>query len=219
MVKYDLVLFDLDGTISETGKGVEYCIKKTLDDLGVPYPPEYMFKTFIGPPLSDSLIKCGILPENLDNAIKIYRGYYTECLQYFCEPYDNVKETIRYLHKKGIKMAVTTSKRQDLAAKLLKYIDLYQYFDLVAGSGEGNINQTKSDVIRYAIKKMGITQNKNKKNILLVGDTKFDAEGAVNTGCDFIGVLYGYGSLEEMQSVGFNIFIKNMSELKDFILT
>lgn len=216
MIKYDLVLFDLDGTISETGKGIEYCIKRTLDNLDIPYPPQKMFKTFVGPPLDGTLLKCGILPENLDNAIKIYRKYYSECLMDFCEPYEQVNETIEYLYKKGIKMAVTTSKRQDLAVKLLKHINLYQYFDFVAGSDGKNL-KTKSDVIKYAIKEMNIIQNTDRKNIVLVGDTKFDAEGAINTNCDFIGVLYGYGSLEEMQSLGFNVFIKNMSELIDII--
>lgn len=218
MIKYDLVLFDLDGTISETGKGVEHCIKCTLDELGIPYPPQEMFRTFIGPPLKSSLLKCGILPENIDNAIQIYREYYTECLENFCEPYDGVKETIVYLHNKGVRMAVATSKRQDLAIKLLKHIDLYKYFDFIAGSGENNINQTKTDVIRYAIEKMGIIQNTKNKNIVLIGDTKFDAEGAINTGCDFIGVLYGYGSMQEMQYCGFDTFVENMRDLKDILL-
>lgn len=215
MTKYDLVLFDLDGTISETGKGVEHCIKLTLDELDIKYPSQEMFRSFIGPPLGDSLIKCGISQENLENAIKIYRKYYISCFKDYCTPYDGIKETIKYFYDNKIKMAVATSKKQELAADLLKHIGLYDYFDLVVGSGDGNINKTKSDVILNIAKVMGINCS---KRVVLIGDTKFDAEGAKNTGCDFIGVLYGYGNIEEMKAFGFNTFAEKASDLKELIL-
>lgn len=216
MKKYDIALFDLDGTLSESGEGILECVRMIFKEMNRPLPSEKVIASFIGPPMYDSLKKCGFSDEDAQEGVKIYKRNFLESGIYKNRVYDGMFEVLDRLKENGVLLGVATTKYQPFGERIIKMLKLDGYFDFVGGATSGDERRTKAKVIRYVLENLNAVPE---SRAVLIGDTKFDAEGASQTGIDFIGCLYGYGTREEMELFYKNtVFVRNPSEIADLII-
>lgn len=215
MKKYDIALFDLDGTLSESGEGILYCVRKIFTETGRPIPDEKTLGTFIGPPMYDSLRRCGFSHEDAEAGVEIYKRNFLERGIYKNRVYDGMKETLAAIRSEGVKTAVATTKYEPFAVKIIDMLGLTEYFDFVGGATAGEERRTKAGVIRYVLENLSADKS---SRVVMVGDTKYDAEGAALCGVDYIGCEYGYGTREEMLEFCKNtVFVTSPSEIAGLI--
>ena len=182
-----------------------------FDKLGIEYGDKDSLKRFIGPPLFEEWQReFGFTPDESSRAIEIFREYYDVYGWWDNEPYAGIHELLSELKKRGYILAVATSKPEDTAKRVLNLFDLTKYFDFIGGALRSTERDKKSDVIKYVLSSLGL---ESLRNTVLIGDRKFDAEGAASVGIDAIGVLWGHGSVEELDSAGFITVINDPSEL------
>lgn len=211
--KYDAVFFDLDGTLSESGEGILWCVNKTIEDLKIDIPDSFKLASFIGPPLADSFRRLGLDEEMVGLGVKTYKSYYDTKGKYMNKAYDGIKELLERLKNSGVKLAVATSKYELFARQIVEYIGLLPYFDFISGATADAQRQKKADVLNYGIESLGTKA----EHSALIGDTRFDAEGARICGCAFVGVLYGYGTRTEMEREGAIAFADVAEEIEKFL--
>lgn len=195
MKQYDTVLFDLDGTLSESGEGILYSVRKIFEETGRELPDERELGTFIGPPMYDSLVRCGFTHEQAEAGVVIYKKHFIDKGIYMQKTYQGIPELLGTLKKRGCRLAVATSKYEPFARSIIEMLGLSGYFDFVGGATSGPERRSKAKVIRYAMDSLDAAAT----STVMLGDTKYDARGAQDAGVDFIGCLYGYGTKEEMQ--------------------
>lgn len=222
MKKYDIALFDLDGTISESGEGILDCVRMIFEEMNRPLPDEQSLAAFIGPPMYDSLKRCGFNHEEADKGVAIYKKNFVQHGIYKNRVYDGLTEVLPQLRAEGLRLGVATTKYQKFADKIIAMLGLNEWFDVVGGSNalaghapeNGEPPRTnKVEVMQYVIRTL---KQSDKDRIVMLGDTKYDAEGAAAVGCDFIGCLYGYGTEQEMRKaypIGNIRFVKTPREL------
>ena len=195
MKRYTTVLFDLDGTLIDTSKGVIASVLYTLEKLGYPRGDFGDYIPFLGPPLTYGFgVVCGMDERDVPRAIEVFRARYIG-EEWFLRSkvYQGIPELLSSLRAAGFRIAVTTSKLQLAAEKTLTKFGLYGSFDLVVGSANADGRQTKEGVVRYALSEIGATPDE----AVLVGDRYFDAEGARGAGVDCVAALWGFGKKEE----------------------
>lgn len=197
---YTTVLFDLDGTITDSGAGILNSVSYALKKCNMTIEDTAKLNKFLGPPLQDSFVNfCGFSPEESDRAIACYREYYREKGMYENVLYEGIEEVLKELSNAGKTVILATSKPELFAVQILKYFNIDKYFDFIGGATMDGIRSKKADVIAYALEQCNITDI---SSAVMVGDRKQDIFGAREMGMDSIGVLYGYGSREELQSAG-----------------
>ena len=200
MSAYEYVFFDLDGTISDSAQGIVNAVVYALEGMGAPVGDREALKQFVGPPLVDSFTSyCGFDKTQAEEAIRRFREYYREKGILENTMYDGMEELFKTLKKGGKKLVLATSKPEDFARKILTRYGVTDYFEYIAGSLFDETRIKKEEVIDYAIKTLGI---EDPSKIIMVGDRRHDVEGAAVFGIDCIGVLYGYGSREELLTAG-----------------
>ena len=202
------ILFDLDGTLTDSGEGIINCAKFALEHYGLPIPTEAELRTFVGPPLHDSFIRFGIPAEEVDNAIKIYRSRYIPIGKFENHPYDGIREVLEKLKALGHTLYVATSKPESMSVEILEHFDLAKYFDIIAGASFDRSRSSKEDVIAYLLDQCGDYDQK-----IMVGDTAFDVIGAKAHGIPTVGVSWGYGLVEDMTNAGAVSIAHTMDEL------
>lgn len=187
------VLFDLDGTLLDTGKGVVKSVEYTIKKMGFRSLTQEELESFVGPPIKNKLKTEFDLDEaTAIEGMNVFRKHYGEEDIYIAEPYDGIEDLLVELRKLNIKTGVATYKREDQATKLLQKKGLYQFFDVVHGSDpDGKLS--KADVVRLCIDDLGCQPTQ----VVMVGDSDNDAIGASSVGSHFIGVTYGYGFKDE----------------------
>ena len=197
------VIFDLDGTLLDTSRGILESVRYTVNTLGLKPLSEEEATAFIGPPLRQSFVRiCGCTDEEAQKATRIFRSYYQNGAVFHAEEYDGITELCKMLSESGYRLGVATNKPQGFAEALLKEFKLFQYFDSVCGADE-NGRLSKSDLICLCMAGM----KANAEETVLVGDTDNDAAGAESAGVDFIAVTYGFGfrnaeDLADVQCIG-----------------
>ena len=191
------ILFDLDGTLTDSGEGIMNCAKLALEHYGLPIPSEAELRTFVGPPLHESFIRFGVPAEEADNAIKIYRSRYIPIGKFENHPYEGIRQVLEKLKAAGHTLYVATSKPEAMSVEILEHFDLAKYFDIIAGASFDRSRSTKEDVIAYLLSRCGDFDEK-----IMVGDTAFDVIGARAHGIPTVGVAWGYGKVEDMVSAG-----------------
>jgi phosphoglycolate phosphatase len=197
---YDIILFDLDGTVIDSGEGIKNSARYTFAKLGFPAPTDEELGDFIGPPLIDSFMRmCSFTREQAAHAVDIYREYYGEKGVYQIRIYAGLAELIKKLHASGKTVALATSKYELYAAQIIKNLGLCEYFALIAGSLKDGGRGTKAEIIEYALSARGA---EDKKSAVMIGDRLHDIEGAKSAGIDSIGVLYGFGTRKELEAHG-----------------
>lgn len=194
MTKENL-FFDLDGTIINSGAGVKNSVKYAISNLNLKNLSEEILDTFIGPPLHKSFMKH--FEADLETAnlyVSKYREYYSVKGILECELYPGIPEMLQSLSKM-YNLFITTSKPTHYSLKILDTLKISKYFKDISGSPENGPDSSKCDVVNHIINKY----NLDKSKCILIGDTKYDGEGANISGIDFLGITYGFGSKEELQ--------------------
>lgn len=207
---YKYVLFDLDGTLTDPKEGITKAVAYALRHYGIEPPPLDELCPFIGPPLADSFVEFyGFTPEKGREAVSVYREYFEPIGKFENLVYDGMEEMLKALRACGKKLIVATSKPEKFAVQILEHFGLAQYFDIIRGSLLNGQREKKSDVIQSILDELGCGND----DIIMVGDRRFDIEGAHACGIGCIGVLYGYGSREELEAAGADAIVSNVASL------
>lgn len=189
-MKYEYLIWDLDGTLLDTSCGIEKSVDYATDMMGLKKIPWEIKRQFIGPPIYDSFRKYYRMDENEANqATQIFRDAYKDRFLFEAVPYGGIYEVLERLKNKGCKNAVATNKREDYAQILLREFEFDKYFDFMLGSDFEN-RMKKKDIIERSLILLKI---KDRKKAVMIGDTRQDYIGAISCGIDFIGVSYGFG--------------------------
>ncbi len=213
-MKYEFILFDLDGTLTDPGIGITNSVSYALSKFGIKVENRQELYRFIGPPLVDSFEKYyGFSEEEAKKALGYYREYFRAGGMFENTVYDGVVETLNELNKEGKKLIVATSKPEEFAEQILEHFDLKKYFHGVAGASMDEKRNKKEDVIAYAIDRFGIETEK----AVMIGDREYDILGGKAFDMYSVGVLFGYGTKEELESAGADILVSEFSELLNII--
>lgn len=214
--KFDYILFDLDGTLSESAPGIKKCIELTMEKMGKAVPDLSDYSKFIGPPLADTFSGlCSLNKEDTQKALVIYQEFYKTHGLVANRLYDGIEELLKKLYESPAKIAVCSSKQQKPADDVCELLGITGYFDAVCGSAPDGSRKEKEDVIPYTVKLLG---GKITDRVVMIGDTKFDAKGARLNNVDFIGVTYGYGTVDTMKAEGATVFADNTDELRKLLI-
>ena len=190
------ILFDLDGTLIDSKLGITNGAMFSLQSMGIEVPDPRQLERLIGPPIRDSYRDIfGLDAQQTEAAVAKYREYYATQGLYECSLYPGIPHMLESLKSSGKTLAVATSKAIGYAQQILAHLDIAHYFTFVAGSELDGRRSTKQEVIQYTLNHL---DNPPKSTVLMVGDTKYDMEGARLIGIDPIGVLYGYGDHQEL---------------------
>lgn len=213
-MKQKHILFDLDGTIVRSDLGITKGVQKSLEHFGI-YEELDDLKKFVGPPMVESYTNFyGFSLEQYKEALDVFHDYYRSVGIFECELYEGIEEMLDSLSKE-YKLYVATSKPEREARRVIEHFGLDKYFTFVGGS-DGDFNTkraTKTAVIEYVLETNKIM---DRGFAIMVGDKSHDIVGAGNAGLKSIGVLYGYGGLEEFE--GANYIVKNVEDLRDMFL-
>ena len=191
------ILFDLDGTLTDSGEGIINCASLALSHFGLPVPDRETMRVFVGPPLRDTLMQFGVKPENVEEAMTVFRSRYLTKGKYENKPYPGIRELLDRLRSQGHKLYVATSKPEIMAVDVLNHFDLAKYFDIIAGATMDKARDSKAAVIAYLKDQAG-----DMAQSIMVGDTAFDVTGAAAHGIPTIGVAWGYGKVADMEKAG-----------------
>ena len=191
------VLFDLDGTLTDSGEGIINCAVFAMERLGIPVPPREELGVLVGPPLWDTFRQFGVPSDRVDEAVEIFRSRYVPIGKFENTPYPGIRETLEALRAQGRKLYVATSKPEVTAREILEHFDLSRYFAEICGATIDKTRTSKEDVIAYLL-----SLDACRENSVMVGDTAFDVIGAAAHGIPTIGAAWGYGKTEDMVSAG-----------------
>lgn len=207
-----VILFDLDGTLTDSGEGIINCALPVFTHFHLPIPSEKDLRTFIGPPLHETFLRYGISSEQVNDALQIFRSRYNTIGKFENTPYPGIRELLQTLRAQGHTLFVATSKPENMAVEILEHFDLAQYFQGICGASLDLSRTTKEAVIAYLLER-----NQNKDPMVMVGDTRFDVLGANLHGIPTIGVAWGYGEVAEMESAGAIAVAETTGQLLDLL--
>ena len=204
------ILFDLDGTLTDSGEGIINCAALALKHFNLPVPDRETMRVFVGPPLHDTFIRFGVPEDKTEEAIRIYRSRYIPIGKFENTPYPGIAELLEKLVDQGHLLYVATSKPEQMSIDILEHFDLAKYFTLICGASLDLSRNSKDAVIAYLLE-----QADADGEIVMVGDTAFDVLGAKAHGIPTIGVSWGYGKVEDMEKAGAAAIVHTMQELFD----
>lgn len=209
MKKY--LLFDLDGTLTDSMPGITRAVQYALKHYGIEETDLNRLKPFVGPPLQDSFKEFYDFPEqDAMDAIHVFREYYNDKGWLQNEPYEGIEDALKALKAAGRELYVATSKPEWMAKRVLDHFGLSCYFNFVGGADDAENRERKDDVIRYVMESCGLT---DPAQIVMVGDRRHDIQGAHKTGLEAVGVLYGYGDREELEAAGAEWIAESVASL------
>lgn len=206
-MKYDLFIFDLDGTICDSFEGIKASIGYMMDKLGYPKPSDETYREIIGPPFFYSMKHILNVKENLhQEGMNLYRGFFAEEGYKLFSLYEGIRHVLQSIHAMGAKIALATSKPISPTLKLLRYFGLTEHFDSINAPADDTVKNSKEFAIGEALK---VPHRK----AVMIGDRKFDGVGAAFYKLDFVGAGYGCGSTEELLQAG---AIKVLDSVNDY---
>lgn len=212
---YQTVLFDLDGTLTDPGLGITNSVMYALKKFHIEVEDRTELYKFIGPPLKDSYKKYYHLSDDETiRAVAYYREYFSEKGMYENELYDGIVEVLKQIKDSGRRVVLATSKPEEFAVEILRYFEIDRYFDFTACATMDGTRGSKADVISYALEAGEIT---DLQSAVMIGDREYDILGAKAFGLDSIGVLYGYGSREELQTAGATYLAETVEDILKFL--
>ena len=208
------LLFDLGGTLTDPMVGITSSVQYALEKFGIHVRYLKELIPFIGPPLAESFQKFyGFSKEDAEKAIQYYREYYAPKGIFENEVYEGIPEMLAHLTEAGFTLLVATSKPTVFARKVLKHFGMEDYFSFVGGSELDGSRTKKAEVISYILKTCGIEA----KEAIMIGDRRHDIEGGKACGLESVGVLYGYGTEQELTEAGADHIIRTVAELEDYL--
>jgi len=205
---YDAIVFDLDGTLFDAEEGIISSVKYAMQKLGYPIPEGADLREVVGPPLRDSF--CGMLgvPEKCaEEAVTYYHEHFGSKGMYLYSLYPNIRSVLQMLSEDGVHVALATSKPRWRAVQILEYFGIMKYFDDVVGEGDDACKLGKPELIRRALPD-------KYRTAAMVGDRKYDVEGAKANGIEAIGVSYGCGTEEELADAGADVIVPDTESLR-----
>ena len=215
MKKYDYIAFDLDGTLTDPEVGLVKGFMYAFDRVGIKYDDPKALRRYIGPPLHEEWKReYGFTEEETARAIAIFREYYDEFGWAENRVYEGIVDLLEALKAMGKTIVLATSKPENTARRIMALFGLDKYFDFCGGASTSSTRDKKWEVLEYSLLSVGAT---DKSRCILIGDRKYDAEGASIYGIDSIGVLWGHGSEEEIKSSGFTYVAKTPDDVLNIL--
>lgn len=212
---YKAILFDLDGTLTESGEGITKCVQYALEKLGKPESDLKKLEVFIGPPLMEQFMKyAGLDEETARRAVEYYRERYSTIGIFENRPYPGVEEMLQELKRKKYLLAVASSKPEYFVKQILDYFHLTEYFDEIVGSELNGSRTNKTEVIEETLRRLGL--DKHREQVIMVGDKEHDVLGARAAGLECVAVSYGYGTEEELTAAQPLQTVSSTEEILDF---
>lgn len=214
MKEYTTIIFDLDGTLADTSEGIYNCVRYTQNKMNLPEITDAQLHSHIGPPMHESYAKnFGLSGEELERAVGYHKEYALQQGWRETAVYRGIPELLYALQKKGIRLAVATLKYEDTAKKMLKHLEIDNFFTTICGTLT-DIKMTKSELLKKCIQNC----NGDITKTILIGDSSYDAIGAHQAGIDFFGVTYGFGfkskaDVDEYPNVGCVEKVENVSKI------
>ncbi len=213
------ILFDLDGTLIDTGEGIMKSAQYALEDAGIEIEDYRELKYFVGPPLVYTYThRFGFDMAEARRLVSKYRERYNDVGLFECEPYPCVVDCLKGLKEHGYRVFVASSKPEHMCRKLMAHFDMLNFFDDIAGSTPDGRIDTKSQVLMELFRRNADADPGFIGSAVLAGDTRFDVAGANDVGIPCIGVSFGYGEAEELTALGAVAIADSMAEINDGLL-
>lgn len=234
MHKYQFLLFDLDGTVTDSGPGIMNAAQRALLAYNIEEADRERLRLFVGPPLDKSFMeRYGFSEEDAWKAVAVFREYYNEIGIFENSVYPGIEEMLKSLKERGYVLAIASSKPQIMIHRVLEHFDIEKYFDVIVGCELDGTRSSKSEVVtevliqlsRLAAERnlvnpheMGDTDiiSQIRMNAVMIGDRFYDVEGAHALGLPCIGILYGYGSRQEMEDAKADFIFETVKDLENF---
>lgn len=211
-----VILFDLDGTLTDSKEGILRCVEYALVQCAQPVPEKAQLELFLGPPLYDSFQQiCGMAPTEAEKAVRLYRERFSKIGLFENEVYPGIPELLIHLRDAGKILAVATSKPEVYARRILEHFDLLPYFTALAGCDLHREGETKADMIALCLQRLG---NPSPEVTVMVGDRKHDIEGARANHLPTVGVQYGYAPPGELEAYGAQWIVQDVASLEALLL-
>ena len=208
-----MILFDLDGTLTDSGPGITRCVQYALASFGIEEPDLEKLNCYVGPPLLESFMNfAGLGCEEAQQAITKYRERYEAEGIFENEVYEGIPEVLAYLKEKGKILAVASSKPEKYVEQILEHFEIRKYFTVVTGSEMNETRTDKGEVIAETLRRLGAEDSRS--DVVMVGDRSYDVIGARENGLLCVGVSYGYGGREELEAAGAAKVCDTPEELK-----
>lgn len=212
---YKAILFDLDGTLTESGEGITKSVQYALGKLGKPEEDLEKLKVFIGPPLMEQFMKYADLDEETARkAVEYYRERYSEKGIFENRPYPGVEDMLKELKRKKYLLTVTSSKPEYYVKQILDHFQLTGYFDEIVGSEMNGKRTNKAEVIEETLSRLHMSDKRDQ--VIMIGDKEHDVFGARKAGLKCIAVSYGYGTEEELKNAAPFKTVASTNEILDF---
>ena len=209
------ILFDLDGTLTDPKQGIVKCIEYALVELGISVPDNAGFEKYIGPPLQKAFSEILKTDDHrlIEAAIDYFRERFKEKGQYENEVYDGIQVLLEKLVRYGYRLFIATSKPEVFAKSILDHFNLSGYFEAIHGSQLDGTRSDKGDLIAWILSNENLTPD----TTIMIGDRKHDIDGAAANHLQSIGVLWGYGSKDELETANANYLCENIPEIAAII--
>ncbi|MBQ6819291.1 MAG: HAD family hydrolase [Clostridia bacterium] len=209
------IIFDLDGTLTESGTGIKNSVRYTLQHYGLPMEDDESLNRYVGPPLVNSFQEyMGFTEQQAMEAIVVYRSYFTTKGMFENRVYDGVEDMLTALKKAGKRMFIATGKPTVYSQQILEHFGLASYFECVCGISLKESTMEKDELITQVLEFAHLTP----EECVMIGDRKFDMMGANKVGVTPIGVTYGYGSREELKTAGAHTIVDSVKQLQELLL-
>ena len=212
---FEYIFFDLDGTLTDSEPGIVNAALYTLEKYNISVNEKEELRKFIGPPLQDSFsTDYGFNEEEVEEAIATFREYYAEKGIFENEVYPGITEVLEELKNRGKKLVVATSKPEVFTIRVLEHFDLLKYFDYIGAATLDDSKIKKGEIIKEALDTLNIS---DLSKVVMVGDRKHDIKGASVNGISSVGVMWGYGSIEEFEKHNATYIINEVEELLEIL--
>ncbi|HEX5143379.1 MAG TPA: HAD-IA family hydrolase [Mycobacterium sp.] len=208
----ELVLFDLDGTLTDSATGIVASFRHALGKIGAPVPAGDLVGRIVGPPMHVTLHGMG-LGDRADEAVAAFRADYTSRGWSMNSPFDGIPELLADLRAAGVRMAVATSKAEPTARRILEHFGLDGYFEVIAGASVDGVRSAKSEVVAHALEQLAPLPER----VLMVGDRSHDVEGAAEHGIETVVVGWGYGRDDFSDGSTAAAHVGSVSELREVL--
>lgn len=213
------LLFDLDGTLTDPKVGICTCVQYALASFGIEEPDIDRLTPFIGPPLKDSFMEFYSMDEGqAESAVAKYRERFQDTGLFENELYDGIPKMLEALNSKGMYLAVASSKPTVFVERILEHFQIKKYFKVIVGSELDGTRVNKDEVVAEALRQLFGDNPVEKEKVYMIGDRRFDVEGARAAGVESVGVAYGYGDMEELREAKADYIVRSVEELQDFLL-
>lgn len=222
MEKFKYCLFDLDGTLTDPGEGITKSVQYALRSLGIEEPDLKKLERFIGPPLKDSFMEhYGFTQEQAAQAVLAYRERFAPIGILENRIFPDIPLMLFNLKKRGISLAVASSKPVNFVRQILSHFAIGQYFDVIIGSELDGTRSAKEEVVEAALRELGVftlPMDERHRHCAMIGDRKFDIQGAKANGITSVGVAFGFAELGELEREGAEFIAGTVKELEAYLL-